>query len=166
MWPIISDAKDPNFEKVGGHSFNTVSPDGKFDYTAACKQCHGDQKDFNFPAKADYDGNGKTEGDQDEVKGLLNVLWTALEAKGVKKVATGYPYATLPTGADGKVDPKINSAWYNYRTVYGVMWGADTGDGNQGAAQAVHNFKRTVTLLQLSYKDLTGQDVPGATLMK
>jgi hypothetical protein len=165
MWPIIADAKDPNFEKVGGHSFNTVSPDGKFDYTGACKQCHGDLKDFNFTAKADYDGNGKTEGVQDEVKGLLNVLWKAFVAKGVTKVDSGYPYANLPKGADGKVDPKLNSAWYNYRTVYGVMWGAE-GPGNEGNAQAIHNFKRSVALLQLSYKDLTGQDVPGATLMK
>jgi hypothetical protein len=165
MWPIIADAKDPNFEKVGGHSFNTVSPDGKFDYTGACKQCHGDLKDFNFTAKADYDGNGKTEGVQDEVKGLLNVLWKAFVAKGVTKVDSGYPYANLPKGADGKVDPKLNSAWYNYRTVYGVMWGAE-GPGNEGNAQAIHNFKRSVSLLQLSYKDLTGQDVPGATLMK
>ncbi len=166
MWPTITDAKDPNYHKVGGHSFNTVSPDGKFDYTAACKQCHGDIKSFNLPAKADYDGNGKVEGVQDEVKGLLDVLWKALEAQGVKKSPAGYPYATLPRGADGKVDPKINNAWYNFRTVYGVMWGSDTGDGNQGAAAAVHNFKRSVMLLQLSYKDLTGQDVPGATLMK
>lgn len=166
MWPIITDQKDPNFEKVGGHSFNTVSPDRSFDYTASCKGCHQDITTFNLKAKADYDGNGKVEGVQDEVNGLLNVLWKELEAKGLKKVPTGYPYATLPRGADGQVDDKIDNAWYNYRTVYGVMWGEETGDGNQGKAQAMHNFKRAVMLLQLSYKDLTGKDVPGATLMK
>lgn len=123
-------------------------------------------KDFNFTAKADYDGNGKAEGVQDEVKGLLNVLWTAMEAKGVKKSPTGYPYATLPKGADGKVDPKLNNAWFNYRLVYGVMWGTETGNGNEGKAQAIHNFKRSVSLLQLSYKDFTGADIKGATLMK
>ncbi len=165
MYPS-TDAKDPNYLKVGQHSFNTVSPDGKFDYTAPCQSCHGAVKDFNFAAKADYDGNGKVEGVQDEVKGLLNVLWKALEAKGVKKIETGNPYATLPTGADGKVDPKIANAWFNFRVVYGVMWGTNTGNGNQGAAQAVHNFKRAVSLLQLSYKDLTGQDVPSATAVK
>ncbi len=166
MWPIITDQKDPNYEKVGGHSFNTVSPDGKFDYTAACKSCHQDLAEFNMKAKADYDGNGKVEGVQDEVKGLLNVLFKELEAKGVKKVDTGYPYATLPKGADGKIDPKIENAWYNFRTVYGVMWGPETGNGNEGKAQSMHNFKRAVQLLQLSYKDLTGKDVPGATQMK
>ncbi|MBI4671221.1 MAG: hypothetical protein HY741_06080 [Chloroflexi bacterium] len=166
MTAPITDQKDPNFEKVGGHSFNTVSPDGKFNYTGACKSCHQDIADFNFKAKADYDGNGKVEGVQTEVKGLLDVLWKALEAKGVKKVDTGYPYGTLPKGADGQTDDKIDNAWYNFRTVYGVMWGEETGNGNEGKAQAMHNFKRAVMLLQLSYKDLTGKDVPGATLMK
>jgi hypothetical protein len=166
MTAPITDQKDPNYEKVGGHSFNTVSPDGKFQYTGSCQACHQGLDSFNFAAKADYDGNGKVEGVQTEVLGLLNVVWKELEAKGVKKVETGYPYGTLPKGADGQVDDKIDNAWYNFRTVYGVMWGEETGDGNQGKAQAMHNFKRAVMLLQLSYKDLTGKDVPGATLMK
>jgi hypothetical protein len=165
MWPGTEDAADPNFHKLGAHSFNTVSPDGSTDFVAACESCHAGIEDFNLTAKADYDGNGKTEGVQDEVKGLLNVVWTELEAKGLKKVDTGYPYATLPKDAAGKTDDKIDNAWYNFRTVYGVMWGAH-GDGNQGAAQAIHNFKRSVQLLQLSYKDLAGKDVPNATLMK
>lgn len=169
MQPILADAKDPNVYKMGGHSFNMASPDGTVDYTAVCKTCHGDVKDFNFKAKADYDGNGKVEGVQDEVKGLLNVLWKALADKGLKKTDAGYPYATLPKDASGNTDPKILNAWYNFRVVYGVMWGTGADGkpslGNQGAAQAIHNFKRSVSLLQLSYKDLTGQDVPNATLL-
>ncbi len=165
MWPASTAANDPLAQKVGGHSFNMITPDGTAAYTAACKSCHGDLKSVNIAAKADYDGNGKVEGVQDEVKGLLNVLWKQLEAKGVKKITTGNPYATLPSEG-GKTDPKISQAWYNFRTVYGVMWGTDTGNGNEGKGAAVHNFKRSVQLLQLSYKDLTGSDVPGATLMK
>ncbi len=161
MWQGPTDAKDPYYLKVGEHSFNTVSPDGKFQFAGACQSCHAGMKDFNLPAKADYDGNGKVEGDQTEVKGLLTVLWKALEAKGLKKVDTGYPYATLPQNPDAK----IQNAWYNYRTVYGVMWGA-AGPGGEGKAQAVHNFKRAVSLLQLSYKDLTGSLPAGATEMK
>src|SRR5512142_2848341 len=164
MYPGLGDAKDPNYLKVGAHTFNTTN--AGFDYGASCKSCHGDVKDFNLKAKADYDGNGKIEGVQDEVKGLLQVVWKALEAKGVKKVATGNPYATLPTGADGKTDTKIMNAWFNFRTVYGVMWGTETGNGNEGKAAAIHNFKRSVALLQLSYKDLTGGDIAGATAMK
>ncbi len=156
MAPGLTDSKDPNYTKVGEHSFNMTSPDGTFDYGAACKSCHGDVKDFNLKAKADYDGNGKVEGVQDEVKGLLGVLWKGLTDKGMKKIDTGYPYATLPKDASGNVDPKIANAWYNYRVVYGVMWGTDTGNGNEGKAAAIHNFKRSVALLQLSIKDLTG----------
>ncbi len=162
----IEDTKDANFMKVGDHSFNTKSPDGKFAYDKSCVACHGAVKDFNMKAKADYDGNGKVEGVQDEVKGLLNTLWKGLEAKGVKKLATGHPYATLPKDAQGNTDDKIDNAWYNFRTVYGVMWGAETGNGNEGKAAAIHNFKRSVALLQLSIKDLTGSLPSGMTELK
>ena len=150
MWDAVTNAADPLAYKVGGHSFNTVTPDGKTDYGSSCKSCHGEVKDFNLKAKADYDGNGKTEGVQDELKGLLNVTWKALEAKGVSKVTTGNPYATIPATADAKV----KNAWFNFRFVYGVMWGPTTGEGNQGAAAAMHNFKRSCALVQLSLKDL------------
>ncbi len=153
MWTTTA-MTDTNYMKVGEHSFNTVSPDGKTDYGAACKQCHGAVTDFNMKAKADYDGNSKVEGDQDEIKGLLNTIWKTLEAKGWKKQPSGYPYATIPaTASDGE-----KNAWYNFRYVYGVMWGAAAdgtlSDGNQGAAASVHNFKRSCALLQLSLKDL------------
>ena len=161
MYPTIEDAKNPNYHKVGSHSFNMVSPDGSFDYTAACTSCHGELQNFDFPAKADYDGNGQTEGVQDEVKGLLDDLQQALADNGVSKVDSGYPYFQLPDNASDQ----IKNAVYNFRTVYGVMWGPDD-PGNQGKAQAIHNFKRSVSLLQLSYKDLTGQDVPNATILK
>ena len=159
MWaPVTSPMTDTYAFKVGGHSFNTVTPDGKSDYGAACKQCHGDVQDFNLKAKADYDGNGKVEGVQDEVKGLLNTLWKALEAQGVKRVDSGNPYATIPA----KADAKVKSAWFNFRMVYGVMWGPETGNGNEGKAATIHNFKRSISLLQLSIKDLTGSLPAGA----
>ena len=62
----------------------------------------------------------------------------------------GLRLATLPADADAKV----KNAWFNFRYVYGVMWGTDTGNGNEGKAAAIHNFKRTCALLQLSLKDL------------
>ncbi len=156
MWPSPSDAKDPNHFKVGEHSFNVVSPDGKLQYTAACQQCHAGVKDFNFPAKADYDGNGKVEGVQTEVAGLLNILQKAIADSGVKPVK-GYPYFDRDNVA--KANDKQKNAIYNYLFVRGV-------EGTDGKAAAIHNFKRSVTLLQLSYKDLTGKDVPNATILK
>jgi hypothetical protein len=171
MWPLIA-PQDPNAKyrlEVGGHSFNTKSVDGKFEYTASCKACHGDIKDFNLKAKADYDGNGKVEGVKEEIKGLLNALWKALEARGVKRVDT-FPYATLPRDAQGNVDDKIDNAFYNFRTVYGVMWSIDAdgklNPGNEGAAQAMHNFKRSCALLQLSLKDLGAMPAAAADCTK
>ena len=135
MWPTITDAKDPNYLKVGAHSFNTVSPDGKFDYGAACQSCHGEVKDFNMKSKADYDGNGKVEGVQDEVKGLLNLLVAEFDKAGIKKLDSN-PYFT----DTAKMTDKQKQAWYNLRLVYGVMW---TGEGK---AAAIHNFKRSVSI--------------------
>jgi cytochrome c554/c'-like protein len=155
MWPTIMDAKDPNVLKVGGHSFNTVGPDRKFHYTAACQSCHAGLKAFNPPAKADYDGNGKVEGAQDEVAGLLKLLLKAITESGIK-TQQNYPYFL----AMDKASDRQRRAVYNFRFVNGVMW-----DGN-GRAAAVHNLRRAVMLLQLSYKDLTGQDVPGAALLR
>ncbi len=160
MWPQIADSKDPNYKyrmEVGAHSFNTVSVDRKFEYGASCVSCHGPVTDFNLKAKADYDGNGKVEGVQDEIKGLLNAVWKALEAKGVKQSAS-HPYWVPPRDAQGNVDDKLENAFYNFRIVYGVMWHADSSGkivpGNEGKSQAAHNFKRSCALLQLSLKDL------------
>ncbi|HEX7588518.1 MAG TPA: hypothetical protein VF478_09410, partial [Anaerolineae bacterium] len=64
-------------------------------------------------------------------------------------------------------DDKIDNAMYNYRTVFGVMWSVDANGkptpGQEGKAQAIHNFKRSVALLQLSLKDLTGSMPAGMT---
>ena len=156
MWPTPADTKDPNHNKVGDHSFNMTSPDGKFQYTAACQSCHAGIKDFNLPAKADYDGNGKTEGVQNEVAGLLKVVQKAIGDSGIRPVE-GHPYFNRDDTA--KANDKQRNAIYNYLFVRGL-------EGSDGKAAAIHNFKRAVMLLQLSYKDLTGKDVPNATVMK
>ncbi|MHB1005364.1 MAG: cytochrome c3 family protein [Chloroflexota bacterium] len=157
MWPTPAAAtKDPNRLKVGEHSFNVVSPDGKTDYAASCQSCHPGIKDFDIEAKADYDGNGKVEPVQTEVAGLLHTLEKAINASGIRSIV-GNPYFNRDDLA--KATDKQENAIYNYRFVRGL-------EGGEGKASAIHNFKRSVSLLQLSYKDLTGTDVPGATLMK
>jgi len=99
-----SDAKDPNLYMVGEHSFNTVNPKSGADYGGACQSCHKDLKDFNRPptAPADYNGNGKVEGVQDEIKGLLNVLWTGLTDRASRKLT---PVSRMPLyeNADAKI---------------------------------------------------------------
>lgn len=153
MWPVSTDTKDPNRLKVGDHSFNALSPDGKVQYTAACQQCHPGLTEFNFPAKADYDGNGKVEGVQTEVAGLLNVLLKAISDSGIRPIQ-GNPYFNRDDLA--KANEKQKNAIYNYRFVRGL-------ENMDGRSSAIHNFKRSVGLLQASYRDLTGKDVPGAT---
>lgn len=144
----------PGHNLVGAHSFNMVSPDGTFEHVAVCQSCHAGIETFNFPAKADYDGDGAVEGVQDEVKGLLDLLKEAIVASGVKPLDR-HPYFELPEQAT--VEQK--AAIYNYRFVIGVV------PEGEGRAAAAHNFKRSVALLQLSYRKLTGQDVPNATLL-
>ncbi|MBI2953441.1 MAG: hypothetical protein HYY30_03945 [Chloroflexi bacterium] len=156
MWPTIADAKDPNRMKVGEHSFNMVSPDGKTQYTASCQSCHSGIDDFNLLAKADYDGNGKVEGVQTEVAGLLKVLQQAIADSGIKPVQ-GHPY--FEQDALNKANDKQKNAIYNYRFVRGL-------ENSDGSGAAIHNFKRSVMLLQLSYKDLAGREVPNAAIMK
>jgi hypothetical protein len=148
-----SNAKDPNQYKVGEHSFNTVNPADGTDYTLACQSCHPGLKTFDFPAKADYDGNGKVEGVQTEVAGLLTLVQGALKDSGVIPV-TGYPYFNQ-SNKQYWSDAQKNAV-YNYLFVRGI-------EGNDGKASAIHNFDRSVALLQLSYKDLKGMDVPNAT---
>ncbi|MBI5031763.1 MAG: hypothetical protein HZB51_14640 [Chloroflexi bacterium] len=154
MWDAVTSPMTSTLAfNVGGHSFNTVTPDGKTDDGRSCQACHGAVTDFNLKAKADYDGNGKAEGVQDELKGLLNITWKALEAKGWKQAANS-PYGTAPADADAKQ----KAAFYNFRMLYGVMWATDASGkisgGNEGKASAVHNFKRSCALLQLSLKEL------------
>ena len=110
---------------------------------------------FDILAKADYDGNGKIESVQEEVKGLLSTLEKAINASGIRSVV-GHPYFEAADTA--KANEKQRNAIYNYLFVRGI-------EGTDGKASAIHNFKRSVSLLQLSYQDLTGNDVPNATLM-
>jgi hypothetical protein len=110
---------------------------------AACKNCHGEAvASFDFKAKGDYDGNGAVESVQHEVEGLLELLRDVLPASG--------------------------SGWVNDRRL-------DT-EGKRGAAynwlfverdrsEGIHNTLYAVALLQASYKEVTGNDVPNATLV-
>ena len=156
MAPNSLTAQDPNKLKLGEHSFNMVTPDGKATNLGTCQPCHQGVTGFDLQAKADYDGNGKVEGVQEEVAGLLNTLQKAIADSGIKPVQ-GYPYFDQSNKANWT--DKQKNAIYNYLFVRGL-------EGSDGKANAIHNFKRSVALLQLSYKDLTGKDVANATIMK
>jgi hypothetical protein len=164
IWDTTDSLAVPGHQQVGGHTFNMVAEvDGKeVEHTEPCQQCHPGLTTFNFPAAADYDGNGKVEGVQTEVKGLLDLTQKAIldKAKAEKidlKTQEGHPYFVFPQ--DAKPSLELKGAIYNFRYVNGVMW---TGEGN---AAAIHNFDRSVGLLQVSIMKLTGKDVPNATLL-
>jgi hypothetical protein len=163
-WDTKDSLAVPGHQKIGGHTFSMVTEaDGKaVQHLEPCKQCHPGMTDFNIKSSADYDGNGKVEGVQTEVKGLLALLKTAIQdkAKAEKidlKIQDNFPYFAFPQGAKPSVE--LKGAIYNLRYVTGVMW---TGEG-KGAA--IHNFSRSVGLLQVSIAKLNGKDVPKATLL-
>lgn len=153
----VTDETNPGHNLIGGHTFNMVAErenGERVELVSTCTECHQDVTTFNFTADADYDGNGQVEGVQTEVAGLLGLVQQALEDQGVEFVE-GYPYMRLPENAS----EEINGAAYNWRYVVGVV------PIGEGRASAIHNFDRSVALLQVSYQRLTGQDVQNATIL-
>lgn len=139
-------------EPVGEHTFlvrwdNGTPNDPSDDYEnmAACKECHRDASRINGPADADYDGDGKVQGVQDEVQGLLDLVRAELLARGVDW-SDQAPY----WGPGRSLDQR--AAIYN--------WSYVNNDGSRG----IHNMARAVGLLQLTYRRLAGREVPGAVL--
>ncbi|MGE5553127.1 MAG: ammonia-forming cytochrome c nitrite reductase subunit c552 [Betaproteobacteria bacterium] len=147
-------AGNPN--DAGGHSMRMKTKDGKANLNA-CRPCHADIKSFDRTAYGDYDGDGTLEGLQTEVDGLLATTQEAI----VKLV----PGATKISHAKGKI-------------VFEDSAGKPVATSNQKALQAawnwllveldksrgIHNPAYTVQVLQSTYKAVTGQDVPGATI--
>jgi hypothetical protein len=104
-----------------------------------CVGCHSGITTFNFTASGDYDGDGATEGLQDEVTGILEALALKLPPLNVNEVTVAEDYTLA----------QLRAA-YNYLLIQK--------DGSLG----VHNLGYAVDLLQTSYNDLTGVDLPGA----
>lgn len=110
---------------------------------AACKTCHGDTvTNFEFKAKADYDGNGKVGTVEQEVEGLMELVQAQLPAT----PATWTSNKKLDT--EGK-----RGAAYNWLFV------------ERDWSKGIHNTLYAVALLQASYKEVTGKDVPNARLV-
>lgn len=142
----------PGYNEVGEHTFKMIwdggTPDDPTDDVEnmlACTGCHADLTTFNRSASGDYDGDGRIEGIQDEVQGLLDVVFDGILASGVEAL-DHYPYW------DNVTTDAQKAAIYNWTFV--------THEGSLG----LHNTERAVQLLQLTYRHLTGQEVPGAML--
>lgn len=142
----------PGYNEVGEHTFKMAwdggTPDDPTDDVEnmfACTGCHADLTTFNRNAAGDYDGDGRIEGIQNEVQGLLDVVSDGILASGAKAL-DHYPYW------DNATTDAQKAAIYN--------WSFVAHEGSLG----IHNTKRAVQLLQLTYRHLTGQEVPGAML--
>ncbi len=129
----------PGHNTVGAHTFQVVSPVDGTQNVAVCQQCHPNVEAFEFDAKEDHDGDGAVESNQAEIEGLREQLYDAFIAEGVVDLGH-HPYFELPEGAS--VD--LRGAVWNYKF---------TGSGGS----AVHNFRHTLRLLQLSLDKLAGE---------
>ncbi|UCC31911.1 MAG: hypothetical protein JSU86_06460, partial [Phycisphaerales bacterium] len=185
---------NPGAGLIGGHTFEMAAMVDDVDVenfqnscnTAACHGYVGGIASpvllldgFDRPAFGDYDGDGETNGVQAEVESLLVMVFDEIHVKGglflghypywqTKKCAGGIddgefctydsdcdlsaPDDGLGTCAAGPDEALLRDAIWNYEFV--------DNDGSLG----VHNTGYAVGLLQVTYKALTGVDVPGAFL--
>ncbi|MFZ3172134.1 MAG: hypothetical protein WA118_09150 [Carboxydocellales bacterium] len=167
--------------KVAGKASHSFKPT-----VGACTPCHPGLTTFNRQALGDYDGDKSIEGIQDEVRGLIAVL----KAKVGEKL--GFPNAFAKSGGGFLVvfadlaytdpkDPATVSLSHNYiddkwvpdptkpywvnpdakkifNAFYNIFLVEDEG------SFGIHNPAYAVQLLQQSYKDLAGTDVPNARI--
>ncbi len=124
-----------NNNPQANHSMSMTDTAWGFNATAVCRNCHGDVQDFNdVKASSDYDGNGKVEGVQTEVQGLLN----RLKAK-LPKGADGEPLVGMANATDSAAirnHPEVVQAIWNYYFV------------KNDKSLGIHNTKYAVALLQ------------------
>lgn len=124
-------------DRVGGHSMKLHDEASNYDHTTSCVPCHGNKSKFSdFIAKADYDGNGKKESVQDEVKGLLKAVAMSLPPVGIDSIS----WSDIKTAND----PKMKQAYWNYQLILN--------DGSYG----MHNAQFAIDVLQKSLSTLTG----------
>ncbi len=137
--------------------FDTATPGVKPSHSfqpevKTCQQCHGSVGSVDIPASGDFDGDGAVEGIQGETTGLLAVLKAAILAADPTVTFDGWGFRK--SGVPGLVGAPtpLQRAGYNWETV--------SQDGSKG----LHNGTRAIRLLQQSYRELTGANVPGAVM--
>jgi hypothetical protein len=116
------------------------------DLVGGCVTCHGPITSFDdIKAASDWDGNGKIEGVQTEIKGMMNIL-----ASYLPKDNTGVVLNSLTDAADSLAiadRPEIVKGIYTYEFVL------------TDKSYGVHNAKYTVKILQDALSGL-GVTVP------
>lgn len=140
---------------IANHTFAVIDSPGYV--KEACASCHDGLTTVNRTSLADYDGDKVIEGFQDEVKGLVELLAKAAEEKeNALGAHFGESHGAIHWTDKANNEVKVPDALYNARFNLALV----EEDGSEG----IHNPAFVVTLLQDSYKQLTGKDVPGAAL--
>ncbi len=139
---------------LGGHSFRNATEDGRELVQGLCTNCHTGLTTFDRVAgTADWDGNGRLDGTRSEVRGLLAVLRAAIVADVSGVTVNDEGLIGVSSGVFAGMTLAQKGAVYNHNFVLE--------DGSMG----VHNSGYAVMLLQESYRQLTGQAVPGAVVI-
>lgn len=144
-------------DTVGGHTFNISSAGVNNMSPCNSSGCHisNPLQNFNRPARGDYDGDGRAEGIQDEVDGLIQVLTGAINASlggGAFAVSRGRINFTDRNGN------AVTPSEVQYQAAFNCLF-IDY-DGSRG----IHNVVFAVQVLQRSYLMTTGRNVPGAVI--
>jgi hypothetical protein len=136
-------------ESIGGHSWNMENEDRGFQEIAACnvEGCHFANKldSLNRIANADFDGDGVTEGVQDEIDGLLDSLGTLLQNAGLLTVDLEPVDELIVPDADSA------GALFNYLFVH------------EDRSEGIHNTDYAVKLLVSSINYIETGDPTGGT---
>ncbi|MDQ1318327.1 MAG: hypothetical protein QG588_1987, partial [Candidatus Poribacteria bacterium] len=148
------------YNQVGGHTFKMYSDNGTPNNTkddveniGACQKCHKSFTTFDVTAKGDYDGNGKVEGVQTEVKGLLALIAAELPKNDAGAIAmpTNDAIAAM-TPEDQVIAMNQRMANFNYTLV------------NLDGSFGIHNTAYAVQVLRTTYEKLTGKTLAGDTI--
>jgi hypothetical protein len=136
----------PHEDRVGAHAMRLT--DGDFELALGnCDRCHAGLDTFDRNLGHDYDGNGTADGVQTEVSGLIENLYTALDAAdtGGGLSRPGGPGTPIEVATDlSLTTAPLREAAFNYNFV--------VKDGSLG----VHNTVYAVQLLQRTYGSVTG----------
>ncbi|MHB9003726.1 MAG: hypothetical protein ACYC6C_06635 [Coriobacteriia bacterium] len=121
---------------------------------AACEECHENFTSAeDIIADADYDGNGQAEAFVTEVEGLMNALETA-----INETAESTEFAAQ----SGSIIFKSNDTTMTTVPTPAYMGAYNWELIDHDSSRGIHNPFFTVSLLQETYREMTGAAIPNA----
>jgi len=134
----------PLEETLGGHTVTMRS--GADINIGACTPCHSTLTTFDRTARGDYDGDGRIDGVQTEVRRVMALLASAIFAADTGNAVTqpAGPGTPMLVSTTAPSTATLREAVYNYNFV--------AIDGSFG----IHNTAYTIQVLQKTYGELTG----------